>query len=315
MADRPLVVASPYDLINAVNAVRLSYGLAPYRINAILMNTAQAQADFMSSTETVTHSGPGGIGLTARLLAAGYPLAGDLSAGGFRAENISSGNEDRTAQSVVDGWSEDALHLDTMISPNLAEIGAGVAIANGRVYFVIDCALPTTDELPQGASSVPGSESSLLTPTASISAATLSTPNSDGNVIHEVQPGQSLWQLAIAYEVKIDDIKRLNNLFDDNIYPGDKLLIKQAVLSPAASLPAVPAIEPSITSTYPSVFQPATPSTAITFTSTEIASWNTEASMPVDKNSSLYITIGIIVLALLAGGAITWLGNTKKPDK
>lgn len=162
---------------------------------------------------------------------------------------------------------------------------------------------------------MPGSESSVLTPTASISAATLSTPNFDGDVIHEVQPGQSLWQLAIAYEVKIEDIKRLNNLFDDNIYPGDKLLIKRAVHPPAASLPAVPGIEPSMTSTNPPVHQPATSSTAITFTSTEIAAWNTEASMPVDKKSSLYITIGIIVLALLAGGAITWLGNTKKPDK
>ena len=311
----PAAAGSPFDLINAVNALRASYGLVPYRINAILMNTAQAQADFMASTETVTHSGPGGIGLTARLLAAGYPLAGDLSAGGFRAENISSGNEDRSAESVVDGWSGDALHLDTMISPNLAEIGAGVAIANGRVYFVIDCALPTTDELPEGASSEPGSESSILTPTASISAATLSTPNSDGEVIHEVQPGQSLWQLAIAYDVKIDEIKRLNDLFDDNIYPGDKLLIKPAVLTPATSLPAVPGTEPGISSTNPPVDQPATSSTAITFTSTEIASWNTEASMPVDKNSSLYITIGIIVLALLAGVAITWLGNTKKPAK
>ena len=312
---RPLAAASPFDLINAVNALRTSYGLAPYRINAILMNTAQSQADFMAASEDVTHSGPGGIGLTARLLAAGYPLAGDLSAGGFRAENITSGNEDRTAESVVDGWSGDALHLDTMVSPNLSEIGAGVAIANGRVYFVIDCALPTTDILPQGATAVPSSEVSVLTPTAPISVITLSTPNSDGDVIHDVQPGQSLWQLAIAYDVKIDDIKRLNNLFDDNIYPGDKLLIKQGVLSPAASLPAVTGIEPSITSTNPPVHQSATPSTAITFTSTEIASWNTEASMPVDNNSITVIAMSILALALLAGGAITWLGNTKKPDK
>ena len=307
---QPLGAVSPYDLINAVNALRSSYGLAPYRINSILMSTAQAQADFMASTETVTHSGPGGIGLTARLLAAGYPLAGDLSAGGFRAENISSGNEDRTAESVVDGWSGDALHLDTMISPNLSEIGAGVAIANGRVYFVIDCALPTTDVLPQGVTSVPGSASSILTPNASISVAPLSTPNSDGDVIHEVQSGQSLWQLAIAYEVKIDDIKRLNNLFDDNIYPGTTLLIKQDVVQPTASLTAETTAEPNLTPTNGPVFSTATfLSTTIIPLSTEMAS-----SAPIDNNSITVIAMGIIALALLGGGVFVRLGRKRNVD-
>ena len=315
--EQSLAIVSPYDLINAVNALRSSYGRAPYSINSILMNTAQAQADFMAATGDVTHSGPGGIGLTARLLAAGYPLAGDLSAGGFRAENITSGNEGRTAESVVDGWSGDALHLDTMVSPNLSEIGAGVAIANGRVYFVIDCALPTTAVLPPGATSVPGSGSAFLTPNAPISTAILSTPNSEGDVIHEVQPGQSLWQLAIAYDVKIEDIKRLNNLFDDNIYPGNKLFIRKAVILPTDSITAVARIEPSLTFTTVPVNQAVATSTAIIFTSTEVSSWTSEtskASMPVDDNSILYVTIGIIVLALLGGGVVTWLGSRQKSD-
>ena len=142
----PSAAGSPFDLINAVNALRASYGLAPYNISPILMFTAQSQAEFMAATGDVSHTGFGGSSLTDRLLAAGYPLAGDLSLGGFRAENITSGNEDRSAQSAVYGWTGDALHLDTMISPNLSEIGAGVAIANGRVYYVIDAALPTTGE-------------------------------------------------------------------------------------------------------------------------------------------------------------------------
>src|SRR5215204_5974278 len=84
----PRYAGSPYDLINAVNALRAAYGLPPYSVNSILMLTAQNQADFMAVTGNVTHSGPGGISFTDRLLAAGYLLAGDLSAGGFRAENI-----------------------------------------------------------------------------------------------------------------------------------------------------------------------------------------------------------------------------------
>ena len=266
----------------------------------------------MAATGNVTHSGPGGIGLTARLLAAGYPLAGDLSAGGFRAENITSGNEDRTAESVVNGWSGDALHLDTMISPNLSEIGAGVAIANGRVYVVIDCALPTTDIFPQGATSATSIESSALTPNASISVAALSTPNSDGDVIHEVQAGQSLWQLAIAYQVKVDEIKRLNNLFDDNIYPGNKLLIKQGVVQPTASLPAATTAEPNLTPTNVTKFSTATLlSTTMIPVSTEMAS---SASASLDNNSITVIAMSIIAMALLGGGVFMWLGSRRNAD-
>ena len=304
--NQPLEAGSPFDLINAVNALRASYGLAPYSINSILMYTAQAQADFMAATEEVTHTGPDGIGLTDRLLAAGYPLAGDLSAGGFRAENITSGNEERTAQSAVHGWTEDAPHLNTMISPNLSEIGAGVAVANDRVYYVIDCALPTIERVPQGSTSASGSGSTVPAREAQTSVAIVSTPNSNGDVIHEVQQGQSLWQIAIAYEVKIDDIKRLNNLFDNNIYPGNKLLIKQDVILPTASLTETQ-ISGSTTiaeSPMPTLL----PTVTIIF-STEAAS-----STSVDDNSIMGIAMGIIALALLGGGVFTWLGSKKKTD-
>lgn len=79
----PRPAGSAFDLVNAVNALRASSGLPAYSINSILMFTAQNQADFMAATGTVTHSGPGGISLTDRLLAAGYLLAGDLSLGVF----------------------------------------------------------------------------------------------------------------------------------------------------------------------------------------------------------------------------------------
>src|SRR6266496_443090 len=76
---QPNFAGTPYDLVNAVNVLRASNGLTPYSINSILMYTAQSQADFMAATGNMTHAGAGGSGLTDRLLAAGYPLAGDLS--------------------------------------------------------------------------------------------------------------------------------------------------------------------------------------------------------------------------------------------
>src|SRR5215216_1572951 len=145
---KPEMLSSPYDLIDAVNALRASYGLAPYSINPILMSTAQNQADYMAATGHVSHSDAEGSSVTDRLLAAGYPLAGDLSLGGFRSENITSGSEGMSAQTAVDQWTGDALHLTTMISPNLTEIGAGVTVNGGRVYYVIDCAQPTNNGVP-----------------------------------------------------------------------------------------------------------------------------------------------------------------------
>ena len=299
----PKFASSPIELVNAVNGLRASYGLPPYSINPILMSTAQAQADFLAVTGNMTHSGPGGISFTDRLLAAGYPLAGDLSLGGFRAENITGGPEDMPAEAAVNRWTGDVPHLTTMISPDLTEIGAGVALNNGRVYYVIDCARPTASGEPQGPSGSlgAGTAAPVASPPGIIYPISLSTPNAGGELIHEVKPGQSLWLIAIAYETKIDDIKRLNNLFDNNIYPGKKLLIKTGLVVATASPTASPMQEATFTATS---LPASTAATATPIAASSSASTNNAAIMRV--------AMGIIALALLGGGIITWLGSAKK---
>jgi uncharacterized protein YkwD/LysM repeat protein len=300
---------SPFDLVNAVNALRSSNGLAPYRISPILMSTAQSQADFLAAAGTMSHTGPGASGLTDRLLAAGYPLAGELAAGEFRAENITSGKESMPVQAAVDQWTGDALHLNTMLSPNLTEIGARVAVSGGRVYYVIDCARPRTIDAPDASFSIAESGSALPAREAPIAAAVLSTPNSNGDVIHEVQFGQTLWQLAIAYFVKIEEIKSLNNLFDNSIYPGNKLLIIRGVAQPVAAHTETPTGEATVAST----------NTAIS-TVTAVRSMPTDtpviapdpSSPPADTTQTMTVMIGIIVLALLGGGLFTWMGSSRK---
>ncbi len=297
---------SPYDLIDAVNALRASFGLAPYSISPILMGTAQGQADFLAASGSMTHAGPGGIGLTARLLAAGYPLAGDLSLGGFRAENITGGEESMPPEEAVDHWTSDAPHLNTMVSPNLTEIGAGVAVSNGRVYYVIDAARPTSagDPPPAATSITDGSPVIDNVSPELIIPVSVSTPNADGNVFHDVKFGQTLWQIAITYNVKIDDIKRLNNLFDNNIYPGSSLLIEQAVPVPTASPTESP-------------IQMATPTGFPTFTRDAASAMTTSASGSMKRSAAtdrsvMNVMIGIIVLAVVSGGIFTWLGSSRR---
>ena len=306
-AKKPYLASSPHDLVNAVNALRASFGLPLYSVSPILMATAQAQADFMASTGTMTHSGPGGIGLTDRLLAAGYALAGDLSLGGFRAENITGGDENMPAEAAVDRWTGDAPHLNTMVSQYLTEIGAGVAISNGRVYYVIDAARPTTaGDFPVAGTSVPGG----LAPEQDVSPELIipvsrSTPNADGNVFHEVKFGQTLWQIAIHYEVKIEDIKRLNNLLDNNIYPGSSLLIKQGMVVPTGSPTLLPiqiatqALLPTLTPAPDGDSMTSTPATAANLSAT-------------NRTGLRNAMIGIIALAIIGGGIFTWWGYSRK---
>lgn len=305
----PHLQSSANDLIAEVNALRIANGLTAYSVSSILMGTAQAQADYMAAIGTVTHSGPGGVGLTQRLLNAGYPLAGDLSLGGFRAENITGGPNKTAAQAVLE-WQGDAPHLNTMLSPNLMEIGAGVAKVGNTYYMVIDCALPTTSGQPQAYT--PGPDDTVVgtsAPSDFIVPIVTSTPDADGLVYHEVQYGQTLWAIAIEYGVKIDEIRALNSLGQGtDIYQGDRLLVRKDAPPPLATdtpLPVQPPTSPGPAPTSTS-FPTLTP--LITLVITQTATVMAESS----KDSSVTgIIIGVTLVALLLAGILTWMSSRK----
>jgi LysM repeat protein len=70
-----------------------------------------------------------------------------------------------------------------------------------------------------------------------------STPNADGSLVHEVQPGQALWSIAIAYGVTLQDLYNLNGLSEGAvIQPGDKLVVRQALPTLTATLTLTPTI-------------------------------------------------------------------------
>lgn len=292
--------SSPGEVIAAVNQLRAAHGLAPYTQNSILMGTAQGQADYMASTGSIGHTGPGGITVTARLLQAGYPLAGDLSLGGFRSENIVTGSR-MTAAEAVQAWTGDDIHLHTMLSTDLQEIGAGVAEGGGMTYYVIDCARPTGSGVPQAYT--PGAESAYSAALNEIIVpVSMSTPNANGDIVHVVQSGQSLWQIAIAYGVKIDGIRALNQLPQSYlIQPGDKLVIAHL---------GTPT--PSATST-PTALQDTSTPTVIPATRAPATETPTPTPAPLAPGlSGTGIAVGAIVLtALIAAGLVAWAGRSR----
>jgi len=300
---RPASAASAFDIIAAVNDLRASYGLPPYAVSQILMGTAQGQAEYMASIGSWSHIGPGGISYTQRLLNAGYPLSG-----GFRAENVLTIKSDISGYDVVHSYSwADAEHQNTMLSVELTEIGAGVAVREGMGYYVIDCARSTSSGVVQPLASkapvIVNGTPVTQAPSQILSAVVLSTPREDGAVYHDVQYGQSLWSIAIAYDTKIDEIKRLNNLTSNDIYLGQKLLIKNAGTSTPTAAAVTQTKAPQLTSTSATILAPDTAAVAATPTLTAKPQANA-------KSGGWWIWI-IIIVALLAAGIGTWLGTKK----
>ena len=301
------VDTDPYSLINEINALRLARGLAAYSANPILMSVAQSHARYMS-VAGVSHIGSGGSSPWQRGLAAGYPLAGDLSLGGFYSENITAGSN-KSVQDAVESWQADAPHLTTMLSPDLTEIGVGVVLVGDYVYYVIDCARPSNSRKPQeltpsgGTSPAVGATEAVPIP---IKILVPSTPLADGKVIHIVKPGETLWLIAISYKVKIIDLRKWNNLTDtEDIYPGNKLFIKISDMSPTMTVQATTTFSPT---TVPSRTREITP----TITLTSAAFRTPAASSKFQLKPDFWVLVVIVGAALILAYVLVKAGITDK---
>ncbi len=238
------------DLIQAVNALRISNGVPALPTHPILMQIAQIEAEGIAAGMN-GHWRPNGLTLGQWLLSLGYPLSGDLSLDGYRSENWITG-PNLTPEDAVLLWTGDEPHLNTMLSLHRSDIGAGVATSIDEwgqtvIYYVLETALQTTsgqmqyDAYPtltalatiqsSGYGDATQAAQSLLVPQY-ILKVVQATARSDGDVIHEVGNGQSLWSIAIEYGVKIEQIQRLNNLPSTDIYLGQKLLVQKGATQP-----------------------------------------------------------------------------------
>jgi uncharacterized protein YkwD/LysM repeat protein len=304
---------SPSDLIDAVNQLRLTNGLPALNVHPALMQIAQWEANAIASGAP-GHTRPAGLTLGQWMISLDYPLGGNIALDGYRSENWVGGSE-MTVQEAIESWLGDAPHTNTMLSPYRSDIGAGVAVGEddwGKpvYYYVIETALQTSSgqqqyealvlltALPQtqaaGYSDATQAAEALLVPQYQIPVS-LATARPDGDVIHEVKYGQTLWSIAVAYRVRIDDIKRLNNLSLNTLWTDQKLLIQKGATQPAPTLTDIPTQEPRVTSTPPA---PAPKSTA------SQAAERAKSDATPGANSTLILFLAI---AVLVPGVLTWL--------
>ncbi len=206
----PQQTVSAYELILAMNTLRVSYGLPPLIEDPIVNAVAQATAQTMAANLMSWHIGD----VRGRLAAAGYG-GGALV---WATENFAIGRSNTGIDEIMAMWA-DPDHMRPAVTPAYCHVGAGVAqSADGRIYYVLQAAYisgqacgsyPTAaagSGAGAGSGSGPGAGAGLIVPVK------IATPDAEGKVYHVVQPGQSLWAIAIAYQITIRDLEVWNNI-------------------------------------------------------------------------------------------------------
>ncbi|HEX2908441.1 MAG TPA: CAP domain-containing protein, partial [Phototrophicaceae bacterium] len=225
------------DLIGRINALRGSLGLPGYTLNGALAAAAQGQAQWMADTGTVSHTRPDGSTPRLRAAAAGYSTT-EVS------ENIYAG----TNAGVDDAWTfwiNSAIHYAGLTNGRYKEVGIGVAhTAWGAAYVLVfgnpggpEYVPPQVNTSGSGSGGQPSYVAGL---------------DAQGNIMHEVQPGDTPGDIALIYGYTWGDIPRmlaLNGLSEADIR---ELKVGSIFLVPPQAgtyTPTAPAESPTPTAT------------------------------------------------------------------
>jgi LysM repeat protein len=209
-ADQPHLAppeqVSAYDLILAMNTLRVSFGLPALVEDPIINAVAQSTAAIMAANNMSWHIGD----VRGRLAAAGYGGGATV----WATENFAVGRDGTGIDEIMATWA-DPDHMRPAVNPAYCNVGAGIAQAsNGRIYYILQAAYvagqacgSSSPTYPEGTVQ-PGSGfvSQLIVPVK------IATPDEEGRIFHIVQAGQSFWSIAIAYQITIQDLETWNNL-------------------------------------------------------------------------------------------------------
>ena len=213
-----------FDLIIAMNTVRVSFGNRALVEDPIINAVAQSTAEIMAANQMSWHIGD----VDGRLAAAGYGGGAKV----WATENFAYGNH--SIDEIMVAWSDQS-HLLPAVNPAYCHVGAGVAKAgNGMTYYVLQAAYVAGKSCgeytsPGGGTTHPGGDTSggstgaisqLIVPVK------IATPDVDGKVFHVVEAGQSFWSIAVTYKITIRDLEIWNNLSRDyKLQIGQRLFI------------------------------------------------------------------------------------------
>lgn len=291
-------VGTAADLINGVNALRESQGLEPYTTSSYLMSYAQSHSDYMASLGYWTHTRADGT------------TAFD---NGIK-ENVATGTNMSIDRCIYTIWA-DASHWVTMVGYEGGTVGAGVAVTDDNtVYYTLNV-IPSgstvdTSSVDYSTSEDESEETSTAT-SIPINPVSTNTPDESGIITHTVQYGETLYGIAEAYGVTLDQILTNNGLDSDDtdLYEGDVLVIQTAT-GPTAT--PTPTATPDMGTATPTPIRPTmTPYP----TSTPVPT-----ATPTEKPPLLHrvmgdskgVGIGLIAICGLGLLTVIYLGFLKK---
>jgi LysM repeat protein len=219
---RPAQQVAAYELIIAMNTLRVSFGLQALVEDPIINAVAQATAEIMAANQMSWHIGD----VSGRLQAAGFGGGAKV----WATENFAVGSN-HSIDTIMQVWSDES-HMFPAVNPAYCAVGAGTAkSSNGMTYYVLQAAYTTGKSCGEyKPSTVVTSQPGTPNPNPGISQiivpVKVATPDADGKVFHEVAAGQSLWAIAVTYQITIDDIVTWNNISrDTKLQIGQKLFI------------------------------------------------------------------------------------------
>jgi LysM repeat protein len=217
----PAQQVSAYELILAMNTLRVAYGLPALIEDPIVNAVAQSTAASMAANNMSWHIGD----VRGRIASAGYGGGATV----WATENFAVSSGGMGIDEIMSTWA-DAEHMRPAVTAEYCNVGAGVAQAsNGQIYYILQAAYVSGQECGSSSSSiggtpqaggVPNPVSQLIVPVK------IATADADGKVFHEVKAGQSFWSIAIAYQITIHDLEVWNNLSRDTpLKAGQRLFI------------------------------------------------------------------------------------------
>ncbi|MGD2158127.1 MAG: LysM peptidoglycan-binding domain-containing protein [Anaerolineales bacterium] len=228
-----------YDLILAMNTLRVSNGLPALIEDPIINAVAQATAETMAASQMSWHIG----NVRGRIQAAGYGGGATV----WATENFAVGPS-MSIDQIMLVWA-DPDHMRPATNPAYCHVGAGVAKApNGSTYYILQAAYTSGNACgeytsPGGGTSDGGDEvpvSQIIIPVK------VATPDAKGEIYHEVKSGQSFWSIAIAYQVTIAELEFWNNLSSDqHLRVGQRLFIPSSSTEGYATPTPVGMVVPS----------------------------------------------------------------------
>ena len=212
---------TPYDLIAAMNTLRMANGLPALIEDSIVNAVAQTTAEIMAANEMSWHIGD----VRGRLAAAGYGGGATV----WATENFAVGIGGLAVDEIMVMWA-DPDHMRPAVVAAYCNVGAGVATSpSGRVYYILQAAYTSAHSCgeynyPEGTTPQPNTNPNPVP--QYIAPVKLATPDAEGRIYHVVAFGQSLWAIAVAYQITIHDLEVWNNISRDTaIRVGQRLFI------------------------------------------------------------------------------------------